>query len=73
MRDDVHGYTRGRDSSTARKPFDVIERVPGGKRTDTETFNLERAIRRRDELRHQRRPAFVQDRDGRRVEVARWF
>lgn len=77
MQDSVHGYTRGYGwKPTPRKPFFVIERTPPfglGRRTDTQTSSLAYAMRRRDELRRTRRPAFVQDIDGRRVEVERWL
>ena len=56
------------------KLYDVVERVRDadgqGKRTDTVTGDLVRAIRRRDEMRRQGRPAYVTDAGGRRVEVS---
>ena len=56
------------------KLYDVVERVRDadgqGKRTDTVTGNLERAIARRDEMRRQGRPAYVTDAGGRRIEVS---
>ena len=74
MRDDTHGYTRGYGwKPTPLKPFEVLERRGPGVRTDTVTSSVRYAIERRDELRRQRRPAYVIDKDGRRVEVARWF
>lgn len=80
MRDDLHAYTGSRQfQSPPRKPFEVIERTKGaglgdlGKRTDTVTSSLRYAIERRDDLRRTRRPAYVIDKDGRRVEVARWI
>ena len=72
------GYTRGYGwRPEPLKPFEVIERTRDnegqGKRTDTVTSSLRYAIERRDTLRDQRRPAFVIDSTGRRVEVARWY
>lgn len=75
MRDDTHGYTRdpGRPNRYPRKPYFVIERVRdedgSGKRTDWQTGNLRYAIDRRDDLRGQGRPAYVEDVTGRRVET----
>lgn len=78
MRDSVHGYANGRHNTPPLKPFDVIERVRAedgswaGRRTDTVTSSVRYAIERRDDLRRQGRPAYVIDKDGVRVEVARW-
>lgn len=74
MRDDVHGYvaTFGAAPPRPLKPFSVIERTRDsegtGRRTDTFTSSMRYALERREALRNQGRPAFVQDKDGRRVE-----
>ena len=78
MQDGIRAFTRGYGwRPEPLKPFSVIERTRDnegqGRRTDTVTSSLRYAIERRDDLRAQRRPAFVIDRDGRRVEVARWY
>ena len=56
------------------KLYDVVERVRDadgqGRRTDTVTGDLKRAIARRDEMRRQGRPAYVTDAGGRRIEVS---
>lgn len=72
-----HGYTRGYGwKPEPLKPYSVIERRRdddgAGHRTDTFTFSRRYAIERRDALRAQGRPAFVTDRDGRRVEADRY-
>ena len=76
MRDDTHGYvaTWGAAPPRPLKPFTVIERIRDrdghGRATDTTTSSLRYALERRQTLREQGRPAFVTDKDGRRVEAA---
>lgn len=69
----LRGYTRGygwRPEPLA--PYTVRERRGPGHRTDTVTRSLRYAIERRDLLRRTRRPAYVVDATGRRVEVERF-
>lgn len=76
MRDDTHGYASPYAARRPVKPFEVIERVRDadgiGKRTDTCTSSLRYALERRDALRANRRPAYVIDVSGQRVET-RWL
>lgn len=77
MRGDTRGYTSPYGAPAApRKPFYVIERIRDqdgqGKRTDTITGSMRYAHERKVYLRQTGRPAFVHDRDGRRVEVPYW-
>lgn len=77
MQDGVHGFTRGYGwRPEPIKPFTVVERTRDndgvGRRSDTLTRSRRYAIERRDDLRAQGRPAFVEDASGRRVEVFRY-